>query len=128
MDNLELSIKSFPDPQHIRNSTFLNAAKVKLLLQKTIKLMNGTFHLVFIIIIKLSEDNKKRVSGSKLLCYWAPYLRTLSNNDINWIQDELYALIDSSLQVSINLKALCTIVITDNSMDTSNLSLDLQVN
>ena len=73
------------------------------------------------------EDNKKRIACSKLLSYWAPYLRTLHSSDNNWIQDELYALIDSSLIVSITLKTLCTIVVADNQLDTTNLSLDLQV-
>ena len=50
-----------------------------------------------------------------------------NSSDNNWIQDELYALIDSSLIVSITLKTHCTVVVADNQLDTTNLSLDLQV-
>ena len=79
------------------------------------------------------ENTKYRRDGCLLVLQWAPALRRFNNDqDTNWIQDQIYSLIETSLLVPLRsnhftLKGLCINSIVSNKLNIELLPIvDLQ--
>ena len=130
LTNFEYVLRTFPEPGEMSMLSFLDAEQIKLLLQKAIHLVNGLNFGVFFLM--LQDNLKYRVRGCRVIALWGKRLRNLNSQYNNWLQDQVYALIDSTLQVPItasnmSLKDLCVCSSIHNKLNTGSLPIELQV-